>query len=319
MVYIYVLELLDNKYYVGKTDNPQFRLESHFNSNGSAWTKKYKPINIIELIPNCDDYDEDKYTLKYMEKYGIDNVRGGSFVSINLDNNTIEFLNKMSNGTNNKCFNCGEIGHFIKDCKKTVISCYFCRKEFISVDLFESHTNTSCINNNIASINNSSSINNNKCYICSKIGHFAKDCKSFSVKKAKIPNINLNEKCDCATSYFSSHRRINCLLNKIITYFDDEDEIIDELLIDNNSSCIKTNIDNNINNLNNLNSEIFYCKYCNKEFDTLKGANCHENLYCKFKNHVQPKIKNDKCYRCGREGHFSNDCYATKHINGKYL
>lgn len=80
MVYIYVLELVDNKYYVGKTDNPQFRLESHFNSNGAAWTKKYKPINIIELIPNCDDYDEDKYTLKYMEKYGINNVRGGSFV-----------------------------------------------------------------------------------------------------------------------------------------------------------------------------------------------------------------------------------------------
>ena len=73
MVFIYVLELENNKYYIGKTDNPQFRLESHFNSNGAAWTKKYKPINIIELIPNCDDYDEDKYTLKYMEKYGIDN------------------------------------------------------------------------------------------------------------------------------------------------------------------------------------------------------------------------------------------------------
>ena len=33
----------------------------------------------------------------------------------------------------------------------------------------------------------------------------------------------------------------------------------------------------------------------------------------------QQKNKNDTCYRCGREGHFSNDCYATKHINGKYL
>ena len=44
MVYIYILKLKNNKYYVGKTSNPKFRLESHFNSNGSVWTMKYKPI-----------------------------------------------------------------------------------------------------------------------------------------------------------------------------------------------------------------------------------------------------------------------------------
>ena len=30
MVYIYVLQLNNNKYYVGKTKNPQFRLENHY-------------------------------------------------------------------------------------------------------------------------------------------------------------------------------------------------------------------------------------------------------------------------------------------------
>jgi predicted GIY-YIG superfamily endonuclease len=56
MVYIYILQLEQGKYYIGKTSNPQFRIESHFNLNGSAWTRKYKPIKLIKLIPNCDDY-----------------------------------------------------------------------------------------------------------------------------------------------------------------------------------------------------------------------------------------------------------------------
>jgi len=118
MVYIYVLQLIEGKYYVGKTTNPDFRLKEHFDSNGSAWTKLYNPIQVLELIPNCDNYDEDKYTKIYMDKYGIDNVRGGSFVTIKLDINTINVLNQMSNGTNNKCFICGNESHFSADCPK---------------------------------------------------------------------------------------------------------------------------------------------------------------------------------------------------------
>ena len=84
MVYIYTLKLKQGKYYVGKTSHPNFRIESHFNSEGSGWTKMYNPIKILEIIPNCDDYDEDKYTKIYMDKYGIDNVRGGSYTSVKV-------------------------------------------------------------------------------------------------------------------------------------------------------------------------------------------------------------------------------------------
>ena len=27
----------------------------------------------------------------------------------------------------------------------------------------------------------------------------------------------------------------------------------------------------------------------------------------------------NKCYRCGRKGHYASRCYAKKHISGKYL
>ena len=143
MVFIYTLKLIQGKYYVGKTNNPSFRLDNHFNSNGSTWTIKYKPIELLELIPNCDDYDEDKYTRKYMDKYGVDNVRGGSFVSIELDKTTIQHLTQMSNGTNDKCFICSKVGHFAKDCKEKdaydVWCCEKCNKEFDNEKTCETH------------------------------------------------------------------------------------------------------------------------------------------------------------------------------------
>lgn len=116
MRYVYILALRFNKYYIGKTTNPNFRLEQHFKSNGSTWTKKYKPIKIVEIIPNCDNFDEDKYTLKYMKDYGIENVRGGSFCEVTLNVNHIFTIQKMIDSSSNKCYICGQDGHFANEC-----------------------------------------------------------------------------------------------------------------------------------------------------------------------------------------------------------
>jgi hypothetical protein len=115
-MWIYILQLEHDKYYVGKTSNPEYRIENHNTGHGSEWTKLYKPISIIELIPNCDDFDEDKYVIMSMNKYGIDNVRGGSFSQIVLPNNTKDHLLQMTRGSQNLCFLCGSNEHFSKQC-----------------------------------------------------------------------------------------------------------------------------------------------------------------------------------------------------------
>jgi hypothetical protein len=116
MTNIYILQLINNKYYIGKTNNPQKRLLNHFQRQGSAWTKKYKPIRIEKVINNADDFDEDKWTIKYMKLYGIENVRGGSFCSIQLSESNKQTLQQMITGSGDCCYKCGQRGHFIQNC-----------------------------------------------------------------------------------------------------------------------------------------------------------------------------------------------------------
>lgn len=232
MVYIYVLILQQNKYYIGKTSNPQYRIEDHVNLQGSAWTTKYRPINIHQLIPDCDDFDEDKYTMKYMKEKGIENVRGGSFCEINLSVENYNTIQKMINGSTDKCFKCGIDGHFASNC-----------------------------------------------YAKTKVNS----------------NVIDNKAVD----------------NEVIADGDAIDKVIAKVVV-------------------------YQCGYCNREFDTEKGATFHQNMYCKKKNTKKNTEKNTKkntkkntqkkkdnstneCRRCGRSGHYANKCYAKTDADGDYI
>ena len=82
--YIYVLQLIEDRYYVGKSCNILRRIEQHFTGNGSVYTKKYKPLKVIEIEEEKSIDDERKKTLSIMEKYGWEKVRGYCWCSIEL-------------------------------------------------------------------------------------------------------------------------------------------------------------------------------------------------------------------------------------------
>ena len=85
MTNIYILKLEENRYYVGKSKDIDKRYIQHILDDGSSWTQKFKPIEIIKVINNCDSFEEDKQVKQLMSIYGIDNVRGGSYTKINLN------------------------------------------------------------------------------------------------------------------------------------------------------------------------------------------------------------------------------------------
>lgn len=179
MPYIYVLKCAHNKYYVGKTNYDVLkRFREHMNEQGSGWTSIHKPIEILEVFEG-DKFDEDKYTKMYMEKFGIDNVRGGSYTAMHLSKDMKEHIQNEFTACNDKCFTCNKKGHFARDCPNE----YLIQQRI--VDKLSSE---------------------GRCFACGRKGHYADSCyaktydNSLTDHEIKIlAKIHEDSESDCST------------------------------------------------------------------------------------------------------------------------
>ena len=231
---LYILKLINNKYYIGTTNKDVIeRLQEHMNNKGSQWTKKNKVLKLEKSITNCDKYDEDKWTKIYMDKYGIENVRGGSYCEIQLNRESINTIAREISHANGNCLYCNRKGHYIKNCPK----------------MFQ--------------------IN----------------------KKTYSKHLNyLNMSCDYESDY------------------ENEEEELDEGTY---------SIDNEIMYWNGEEWHEESTNYPGHRDGTF-GNQYGEWRPIKKKKTIL-NTNNGSCYRCGRNGHYSSNCYAKKHTKGYYL
>ena len=114
--YLYVLELEHGKFYVGKSVNVQARFQEHVNGFGSAFTAKYRPNKIIEVLECTSPFDEDNLVRMYMVEHGIENVRGGSYcLEILPEEDRLRLLKEMRHA-HGLCMRCGRGTHFATSC-----------------------------------------------------------------------------------------------------------------------------------------------------------------------------------------------------------
>ena len=204
MPFIYVLKLGEGKYYVGRTNDSERRASEHYfkDSCSSWWVKKYGYVEMIENVKG-EVWDEDKWVIKYMSWYGIDNVRGGSFSQMEIEESERKVIEKMIRNASDKCFGCGERGHFIRFCpnkekkediseqllcmdlkEKESVDTYvcLCGDEFLVEDSYKKHT-IGCLMNGL-NITQSEDLEDkcNICIRCGRWGHSIERCYAKSDK-----------------------------------------------------------------------------------------------------------------------------------------
>lgn len=216
---IYILLLENDKFYVGYTEREDGeRFKEHFTGNGSEWTKKYRPVQVLEWRKGSLE-DENIVTIEYMKKYGWWNVRGGDWCSVDMSKPPKQLIPKLpsiiekdismeniDNNGNNEEITQLNINVHNQTCKRTM---YGIIDQLYNTKMNTSHKQLikSCllgkqkpmtealqigeIQKQNTERNKKSNLNIVQCYKCKKIGHYANICKV----KTKTKIISTCYKC----------------------------------------------------------------------------------------------------------------------------
>ncbi len=255
---VYVLELLDNCYYVGRSDCVEKRLMKHLQGKGCAWTKLHKPCGLIKVIEGVSHFEEDKQVKELMNTYGIDKVRGGSYVNIELSQKERDILQRELWMANDCCLKCGSTEHYVKFCNKKWY-CDNCDQEFKDYDECATHEIMCTDNDEYDDEDSKEDIVNTLTDIIKESHKKLKKelKKELTDMISEIMHNNIVESIsDTIKKNFKKHEKgiKEIVKTEFKTYnnSDENNDIINENIIDNNKQC---NIESNIVQITNSSNE----------------------------------------------------------------
>jgi len=118
---VYVLEMKDGGFYVGKSSDIEERLRQHAGKSdrgaGAVCAKGFVS-RVATLTPRCEDMEawERAETLALMYKHGIERVRGWMYASQEMTEQQREHAFSQICEKNDLCRRCGHGGHFAASC-----------------------------------------------------------------------------------------------------------------------------------------------------------------------------------------------------------
>lgn len=262
-MFIYVLKLEGDNYYVGSTKNVAARLAQHRSGHdGSAWTRLHRVLGLDwSSDAHREARDEDEVTLQYMRDYGIDKVRGGSYVRVDLEPAVVQVIQTQLATRSNGCFRCGRSGHFVAQCyAKTCEDGRPLEERTRSVALSPAAASTSSAVADAAALFSSA---------------FATAVVEAATAAAKQHVATLSEKAAHVSTSPVEESEENVKING-------------------------------------------RGRHTTKKRLAERPAR-HKNEPAAKKQKADAPLRRRVCFRCGREGHFSPDCYARTHKDGRPL
>jgi predicted GIY-YIG superfamily endonuclease len=229
---VYALACQDGCYYIGRVTGANAQIGSRFHEHkqgdgfGSAWTKLHPPEWIVEICENQDKYQEDVMVYRYVEKYGIDKVRGGTYCQCELSDSQIKELETKLKSVNDACYKCGRKGHFASQCRDRVAPDARGAQAQVEAATNSKRTNGSDVKQHSAShikdkerkakattksTQNKNDSHSAVCFRCGRASHLIADC--YATKDATGKKIEDDARI-CGRCGRDSHTREKCYANK---------------------------------------------------------------------------------------------------------